>query len=130
MLDIKSGKLRQLGKSFEPATMMFAKFSPDGSRVAYVSKQNIYVEEIESGKIIPLTADGGGNIVNGTFDWVYEEELDCRDGFRWSPDGKKIAYWQSDTKGIGTFYLINNVDSIYPVMIPFPYPKVELQIRQ
>ena len=103
---------------------MFAKFSPDGSRVAYVSKQNIYVEDIESGKIITLTSDGGGNIVNGTFDWVYEEELDCRDGFRWSPDGKKIAYWQSDTKGIGTFYMINNVDSIYPEIIPFPYPKV------
>jgi len=124
VLDINSGKLRQLGKSFEPSTLMFAKFSPDGSRVAYVSKQNIFVEDIESGKIITLTADGGGNIVNGTFDWVYEEELDCRDGFRWSPDGKRIAFWQSDTKEIGTFYLINNVDSIYPVIIPFPYPKV------
>ena len=62
--------------------------------------------------------------MNGTFDWVYEEELDCRDGFRWSPDGSKIAYWQSDTKGIGTFYMINNVDSIYPKVIPLPYPKV------
>ena len=51
MLDIKSGKLSQLGKSVEPSTMMFAKFSPDGSRVAYVSKQNIYVEDIASGKL-------------------------------------------------------------------------------
>ena len=124
VLDINSGKLKQLGRSVEPSTMMFAKFSPDGLRVAYVSKQNIYVEEIESGKVTTLTTDGGGNIVNGTFDWVYEEELDCRDGFRWSPDGKKIAYWQSDTKSIGTFYMINNVDSIYPKIIPFPYPKV------
>ncbi|MEI6140980.1 MAG: DPP IV N-terminal domain-containing protein [Mariniphaga sp.] len=124
VLDIRSGKLRQLGKSVEPTTMMFAKFSPDGTRVAYVSKLNIYVEELETGKVTPITLDGGGNIVNGTFDWVYEEELDCRDGFRWSPDGKKIAYWQSDTKGIGTFYMINNVDSIYSKVIPFPYPKV------
>ena len=124
VLDIESGKLKQLGKSVEPATMMFAKFSPDGSRVAYVCKQNIYVEDIESERIIALTSDGGANIVNGTFDWVYEEELDCRDGFRWSPNGKKIAYWQSDTKGIGTFYMIDNVDSIYPKIISFPYPKV------
>jgi len=124
VLDIKSGKLKQLGKSVEPTTMMFAKFSPDGSRVAYVSKQNIYVEDIETGKVIALTSDGGGNIINGTFDWVYEEELGCRDGFRWSPDGKRIAYWQSDTRGTGIFYIINNIDSIYPKIIPFPYPKV------
>lgn len=124
LLDLKSGNLKQLGKSVEPATMMFAKFSPDGSRIAYVSKQNIYVENIKTGKVINLTSDGGNNIINGTFDWVYEEELDCRDGFRWSPDGSKIAYWQSDTKGTGTFYLIDNVDSIYPKVIPFPFPKV------
>ncbi len=124
VLDIESGKLKQLGKKFLPAMLMFAKFSPDGSRVAYVYNQNIYAEDIESEKINPLTSDGGGNIVNGTFDWVYEEELGCRDGFRWSPDGKRIAYWQSDTRGIGTFYMINNVDSIYPQIIPFPYPKV------
>lgn len=124
VLDIPSGKLRQLGKTVEPTTMMFAKFSPDGTRVAYVSKMNIYVEELLTGKVRQITSDGGENIVNGTFDWVYEEELDCRDGFRWSPDGTKIAYWQSDTKGIGTFYLINNVDSIYSKIIPFPYPKV------
>jgi dipeptidyl-peptidase-4 len=68
--------------------------------------------------VIQLTHDGSSRIINGTFDWVYEEELDCRDGFRWSPDSKTIAYWQSDTEGTGVFYLINNIDSI-----PFPYPK-------
>jgi dipeptidyl-peptidase-4 len=55
---------------------------------------------------------------------VYEEELSCRDGFRWSPDGKKIVYWQSDTNGTGIFYLINNIDSLYSQPIAFPYPKV------
>lgn len=124
VLNLTNGKLKQLGKGLEEATLMFAKFSPDGGRVAYVSKLNIYVEDIASGKITQLTKDGGGNIINGTFDWVYEEELDNRDGFRWSPDGKNIAYWQSDTKGVGTFYMINNVDSNYSVPIPLPYPKV------
>lgn len=124
VLDLKSGKLTQLGKPVERTTMMFAKFSPGADRVGYVSKNNIYVEDIATGKITQITADGSESIINGTFDWVYEEELSCRDGFRWSPDGTKIAYWQSDTKNIGTFYLINNVDSIYSQPIPLPYPKV------
>jgi dipeptidyl-peptidase-4 len=123
VLNLDSGVLQQLGISVERTTMMFGKFSPDASRVAYVSKLNIYVEDLSSSKITQLTSDGGDNIINGTFDWVYEEELSCRDGFRWSPDGKNIAYWQSDTEGTGTFYMINNIDSIYSVPIPLPYPK-------
>lgn len=124
VLNRADGKLKKLGRGLAEASLMFAKFSPDGGRVAYVYRLNIYVEEIASGKITQLTRDGGGTIINGTFDWVYEEELDCRDGFRWSPDGKNIAYWQSDTRGVGTFYMINNVDSNYSVPIPLPYPKV------
>ena len=124
VLDLKTGRLRQLGRTLERSTLMFAKFSPDGTRAGYVSKQNIYVEDIGSGKITQITTDGGGNIINGTFDWVYEEELDCRDGFRWSPDGRTIAYWRSDTKNIRTFYLIDNVSDIYSKPIPLPYPKV------
>lgn len=124
VLNLKTGALQQLGKSMESSTMMFAKFSPDATKVGYVSKLNIYVEDLATNQIQQITQDGGDNIVNGTFDWVYEEELDCRDGFRWSPDGKNIAYWQSDTKGIGTFYLINNIDSNYSRPIPLPYPKV------
>lgn len=124
VLNLKTGLLQQLGKSVERTTMMFAKFSPDGSRVAYESKYNIYVEDLATGKVQQVTYDGGGDIINGTFDWVYEEELSCRDGFRWSPDGKYIAYWQSDTKGTGTFYMIDNIDSIYSKPIPLPYPKV------
>ncbi len=127
VLNMESGKLQQLGKSVEPATMMFAKFSPDASKVAYVSKLNIYVEDLSSEEITQLTFDGGDHIINGTFDWVYEEELNCRDGFRWSPDGNYIAYWQSDTEGTGTFYMINNIDSVYSVPIPLPYPKAGTQ---
>ncbi|SHJ07330.1 dipeptidyl-peptidase-4 [Pseudozobellia thermophila] len=124
VLDLKTKKLGQLGKTLPEASLMFAKFSPDGSRVGFVSHLNIYVEDVESHEMKQLTYDGGGNIINGTFDWVYEEELSCRDGFRWSPDGEHIAYWQSDTEGVGTFYMINNIDSIYSRPIPMPYPKV------
>ncbi|MDF1573977.1 MAG: S9 family peptidase [Bacteroidales bacterium] len=124
VLDLISGKLQQLGASLKPASLMFAKFSPDGTRVAYVSEHNIFVEELGDGAINPLTSDGGERFVNGTFDWLYEEEFSCRDGFRWSNDGEKIIFWHSDTDGTGTFYLINNLDSLYSVPLPFPYPKV------
>ncbi|MBE6287253.1 MAG: S9 family peptidase [Mediterranea massiliensis] len=123
ILDVASGQLRQLGKNRPESSLMFAKFSPDGSRVAYVSNNNIYVENAADDKVIQLTTDGSDIIVNGTFDWVYEEEFSCRDGFRWSPDGKTIAYWQSDTNGTGWFDIINNVDSLYPTIQRFPYPK-------
>ena len=123
VLNLETGALRQLGKERPEATLMFAKFSPDGTRVAYVSENNIYVEDVESGQVTQLTNDGSTRIVNGTFDWVYEEEFACRDGFRWSPDGKYIAYWQSDTEGTGVFDIINNVDSLYPTILHFPYPK-------
>ena len=82
VLDMNSGKLVQLGRSLKPATLMFAKFSPDRKKVAFVSEHNIYVEDLLSGHILQLTSDGGSRFVNGTFDWVYEEEFDCRDGFR------------------------------------------------
>ncbi len=123
VLNVQSGKLHQLGKGRPEATLMFAKFSPDGTKVAYVSENNIYVETIADGKIVQVTTDGNEKIVNGTFDWVYEEEFNCRDGFRWSPDSKYIAYWQSDTEGTGWFDIINNVDSLYPTIQRFPYPK-------
>ncbi len=124
VLDLNSGELSQLGKFAKPSTMMFAKFSPDGKKVGYVVKNNIYVEDLKTSEVVQLTNDGSERIINGTFDWVYEEELSCRDGFGWSPDGKNIAYWQSDTKGTGVFYMINNIDSIYSQPIPLPYPKV------
>jgi len=122
-VDIEAGTIRQLGKGLEPSRMMFGKFSPDGSRFAYVYFNDLYMEDLRTGARTRLTDDGSERIVNGTFDWVYEEELDDRDGFRWSPDGKKIAYWQSDTEGTGTFLIIDNVDSLYSFTIPLPYPK-------
>ena len=111
------------GPEAAPATLMFAKFSPQGNRVAYVREHNIYVENLENHEIIQLTQDGTDRIINGTFDWAYEEEFHCRDGFRWSPDGRNIAYWRIDATTIRDFYMINNTDSIYSYLIPVEYPK-------
>ncbi|MBR4433538.1 MAG: DPP IV N-terminal domain-containing protein [Bacteroidaceae bacterium] len=125
LVSTATGEKRQLGAQLPEASLMFAKISPDGKHVAYVSKNNIYMEacSMTDTSITPLTTDGSETIVNGTFDWVYEEEFDCRDGFRWSSDSRRIAFWQSDTEGTGWFEIINNVDSIYPTVSRFPYPK-------
>ena len=115
---------RTLGQLHAPeASMMFAKFSPDGSRVAYVQGNNIYVQRVDDGRIVQLTSDGSATTINGTSDWVYEEELNVRDGFRWSPDGTKIAFWQFDTTGVDLFSLINDTDGLYPAVRTFAYPK-------
>jgi dipeptidyl-peptidase-4 len=121
--DLTTGKGKQLGKSLDASSLMFAKFSSDNENVAYVSKHNIYVENLNTGKITPLTTDGTDKIINGTFDWVYEEELAARDGFRWSPDGKSIAFWRVDATSTKFHFMINNTDSLYPVIVPVEYPK-------
>lgn len=125
VLNRSNNQLQQLGKSLPEASLMFAKISPDGSKAAYVSKYNVYVEDLGSGNITQLTdSKGQAKLINGTFDWAYEEEFDCRDGFRWSPDSKSIAYWQIDANDIRDFHMINTTDSIYSYTIPVEYPKV------
>ncbi len=121
--ELKTGKLHQLGGGAPPSTLMFATFSPDGGRVAYVRQHNLYVEDLASGRITPLTSDGSTTIINGTFDWVYEEELNLRNGFRWSPDGQSIAYWQLDAGGVRDYDLIDDTDSLYSFVDPVQYPK-------
>ena len=125
VLDLKTGVLRKLGGAeAKPSSLMFAKFSPDGNRVAYVRDNNIFVENLSGdSKILQITNDGSRYIINGTFDWVYEEELFCRDGFRWSPDSKQIAYWQLNSEGVKEMRLINNTAALYPTITSFPYPK-------
>lgn len=127
VLDRESGRLHRLGgEEAKPSTLMFAKFSPDGRRVGYVRENNLYVEELASGAITALTTDGSRTLINGTFDWVYEEELMdyYADGWRWSPDGQSVAYWQLNADQVKDFYLINNTDSLYSKVIPVQYPKV------
>ena len=122
LYDIDKNTLHQLGISLPAASLMFAKFNNDATKIAYVSNYNIYVEDMATQKITPLTVNGTRKLINGTFDWVYEEEFFCRDGFRWSPDGKKIAYWQLDAKNTKDYLMINNTDSAYPKAIPVEYP--------
>ena len=124
VFDIGSNQLRKLGGAAPASSLMFAKFCPDGSRVAYVRANDIYAERVDDGRIERLTSDGSETTINGTSDWVYEEELSVRDGFRWSPDGSRIAYWQFDTTGVSIFTLINNTDTLYPVLTRIAYPKV------
>jgi dipeptidyl-peptidase-4 len=124
VLEVGTGALTKIGADAPEATLMFAKFSPDATRVAYVRANNIYVEPIRGGRRLQLTTDGSETTINGTSDWVYEEELGVIDAFRWSPDGRSIAYWQFDTTGVGIFSLIDDTSALYPIITRIPYPKV------
>ncbi|GGA99673.1 S9 family peptidase [Puia dinghuensis] len=122
VFDIPTHALKQLGAGRPASSLMFAKISPDGTKAAYTSEHNVYMEDLATGAITPLTTDGTQRLINGTFDWAYEEEFSCRDGFRWSPDSKSIAYWQLDATKVKNFLMINNTDSLYPFTIPVEYP--------
>lgn len=122
--ELATGKLTQVGEELPESSLRFAKFAPDASKVAFVSEFNLYVQDLTSGQIISLTTDGNRKLINGTFDWAYEEEFACRDGFQWSPDGKRISFWQIDANQIRDYYMINTTDSIYSQIIPVEYPKV------
>lgn len=127
LLNQTTGQLRQLGAGSSPLpaqSFMYAKFSPDGKKVAYVNDHNLFVEDVATGQRTQLTTDGTRKRINGTFDWAYEEEFDCRDGFRWSPDSKSIAYWQVDATKIRDYLMLNTTDSIYSHVVPVEYPKV------
>ncbi len=123
VLDRAGHELHQLGGDAKPSTLMFAKLSPTGLHAAYVREKNIYLEDLRSHEIVCLTGAESPEIINGTFDWVYEEEFGLRDGFAFSPDGQRIAYWQIDTRGVREFTLINYTQGLYPRLLRFKYPK-------
>ncbi len=123
LLNLTNWDLRQVGVDARPSTLMYAKFSPDSRHIAYMYENNIYIESIDGLTVKQLTQDGSSLIVNGTGDWVNEEEFSLRDGFKWSPDSKRLCYWQFDTEGVGTFYMIKNTDDVYSHPIPLQYPK-------
>ena len=124
VLDRGSSEIRKLGGDARASTLQFAKFSPDSNQVAYVRERNIYVEDLLDHSIKPITSDRSKGIINGTSDWVYEEELGLRDGFRWSPDSQAIAYWQFDERSVRKHTMVDNVSGLYPKLNSFAYPKV------
>ena len=123
LVDATGGAARKIAADARPSTLMFAKFSPDSQRIAYVRESDLYVEEVASGRVRRLTRDGSASLLNGRADWVYEEELSLADGFRWSPDSRRIAFLQFDISREGVFTLLNNTDTLYPHATRYPYPK-------
>ena len=95
-------------------------------RISYKRfRGNIYIENLVTNTIKKITSSNNTKkLINGTFDWAYEEEFDCRDGFLFNEDGTKIAFWQIDANQVRDFLMINNTDSIYSFNIPVEYPKV------
>jgi dipeptidyl-peptidase-4 len=125
LLDLSAGNLKKLGGDAPESSLMFAKFSPDGTKVGYVSRNNVYADDLTSGKITQLTHDGAENIINGTSDWVNEEEFAIRDGFSWSPDSKKIAFWQFNTTGMKNYTLIYDLSAPRgEIVTGVPYPEL------
>lgn len=100
-----------------------AEFSPDGRMVLYIQNNNIYLYDVESDKTIKVTKDGKKNsIINGTSDWVYEEELGLSKAFSWSPDSRYISYMKFDESKVKEMNLTFYGD-LYPSEFSYKYPK-------
>ncbi len=99
-----------------------AKLSPDETMVGYVFENNIYIKNLNTGKVTQVTGDGSETILNGLADWVYEEEFGQADRWTWSPDGKKIAFCRSDQKDVPVFSWVE-YDGLYGKVQSVHYPK-------
>jgi dipeptidyl-peptidase-4 len=102
---------------------MFAKFSPDGKKVAFVRDNDLFVTDLATRRETRLTTDGGPDVINGTTDWVYEEELGLKDAFRWSPDSRRLAYWRFDQSAVPAFPMVDETAGQYPSVAVLRYPK-------
>jgi dipeptidyl-peptidase-4 len=120
VFDIASKKITPVSRK---GKQLFATFSPDGSRVAFVRENNIYLKDLKTGAETQVTSDGKNNsIINGRLDWVYEEEFEFERAFFWSPDSKKIAYYRFDESQVPE-YSMTVFDKLYPTEYKYKYPK-------
>ncbi|MCD4680202.1 MAG: S9 family peptidase [Bacteroidales bacterium] len=118
--DINKKKLSPLS---DGGKQRLADFSPDGSKVAFVRDNNIFVKDLADNKELQITHDGKERfVINGTTDWVYEEEFSFTKGFHWSPDGNKIAYYRFDENNVKEFWL-TKYGELYPEEYKYKYPK-------
>jgi len=103
--------------------IMHASFSPDGSKVAFVKDNNLYVYDISTAQTKAITTDGKWNyIINGNCDWVYEEEFGFAQAYQWSPKGNYIAYYRFDESNVKE-YEFTVFDSSYNKQYSYKYPK-------
>jgi dipeptidyl-peptidase-4 len=106
-------------------SQQYATFSPDGNMVAFVRDNNLFTVDLRSGKEQQITTDGKPNaIINGSTDWVYEEELRLTQAFAWSPDNRRIAFYRFDETGVTEYNLQKwNKGALYPQDYRYKYPK-------
>ncbi len=120
--DLTSGSLVNV---YDNGKIMYATFSPDGSRVAFVKENNLFYKDLGTGQITQITFDGKWNeIINGSADWVYEEEFSISKAFFWSPDSRNIAYIRFDESLVKEFTMSKYNGGLYPEYETFKYPKV------
>jgi len=121
LYDIATKKLQPLDTEHQPQTL--AEYSPDGTMVSYIHGNDLFVKNIRSGVVAKLTKDGKKNkIINGTTDWVYEEEFSITKAYAWSPDSKMIAFLKFDEREVPEFSMAMYGD-LYPEQYKFKYPK-------
>lgn len=107
----------------EKGKQMYATFSPDGNKIAFVRDNNIFLKDLFNDRETQVTYDGRKNeIINGANDWVYEEEFSFTRAFQWSPDSKRIAFYKYDESRVREF-TITYYDSLYPREERYKYPK-------
>ncbi len=116
---------KQLTKLSEGEKQGYASFNAAADKIAFVVDNNLFYKEVATGKITQITKDGKKNeIINGSADWVYEEEFSFAKAFHWSPDGTKIAYMRFDETQVPEFTMTNFKGGLHPEYEKFKYPKV------